>query len=286
MSSIVVRGTLVSFDAATYTALVMLDGSLAEISVPVGEWVPKSQLAADDQVAVLLFQEQNYENGVILGAFGAASGELSINGTPLNGQIPIGSTATGLLLLATITGTANQITVTNGANTITLSGPQDLAAGSSPTFAALSLTGKLLTSTARAARAYHSTNTSITNDTLTVLSFDSEVVDEDTIHSTSSNTSRLTAQVTGWYLVAASVEWAANTVGYRQLNLRLNGGNSIAHQRQSATPTTSATQSIATLIKLTVGDYVEVQVRQTSGGALNVLRTADFSPEFAMVRLA
>jgi len=47
------RGTIVSFDSATYTALVMLDGSVAEVTMPVLETVPANYLAADDEVAVM-----------------------------------------------------------------------------------------------------------------------------------------------------------------------------------------------------------------------------------------
>ena len=51
----------------------MLDGSLAEVEMAVGEWVPASLLAADDEVAVLLFADSNQEDGVILGPFGDAA---------------------------------------------------------------------------------------------------------------------------------------------------------------------------------------------------------------------
>ena len=71
MTNALTRGTIVSFDSSGWTALVMLDGSLAEVEMPVLETVPSAQLAADDQVAVLLFQATNFENGVILGAFGS-----------------------------------------------------------------------------------------------------------------------------------------------------------------------------------------------------------------------
>lgn len=87
------RATLVSFDPSTYTALVMLDGSVAEVAMPVGEWVPAQLLAADDEVAVLLFQPTNYENGVILGPFGGLGllssyveqAEIAAPGTPASG---------------------------------------------------------------------------------------------------------------------------------------------------------------------------------------------------------
>jgi hypothetical protein len=57
-----------------------------------------------------------------------------------NGQLLIGSTGAAPSA-ATLTGTANRVTVANGSGTITLSGPQDLAATSSPTFNVLTLTG-------------------------------------------------------------------------------------------------------------------------------------------------
>jgi hypothetical protein len=132
MNATIRRGTLVSFDSSTWQALVMLDGSLSEVEMAVGEWVPAALLAADDQVAVLLFEDTNQEDGVILGPFGAASGLLALTGTPANGQVPIGN-GSGFTL-ATITGTANRVTVTNGAGTVTLSAPQDLHTAASPTF--------------------------------------------------------------------------------------------------------------------------------------------------------
>lgn len=67
------------------------------------------------------------------------NGGIGTNGTPTNGQLPIGN-GTGFTLAA-LTGTANRVTVTNGAGTITLNGPQDLHSGASPTFAGSTFTG-------------------------------------------------------------------------------------------------------------------------------------------------
>ena len=60
-----------------------------------------------------------------------------------DGQVYIGSTATGLFTAATLTGTANQVVVTNAGGSITLSTPQSINTTSSPTFAALTLTAAL-----------------------------------------------------------------------------------------------------------------------------------------------
>lgn len=72
MSASIARGTLVAFDAATWTALVLLEGSLAEVALPVLETVPAQLLAAEDEVAVLMPEPANPEAGVILGPVGGA----------------------------------------------------------------------------------------------------------------------------------------------------------------------------------------------------------------------
>src|SRR5690349_442018 len=68
------RGIIYSFDAAAWTAVVQLDGSVGEVVMPVGEWVPSGMLALDDAAAVLLFDDSNPDDGVILGPYGGVSG--------------------------------------------------------------------------------------------------------------------------------------------------------------------------------------------------------------------
>ena len=81
---------------------------------------------------------------------------------------------------------------------------------------------------APSARAYNNANLSVANGTLTVLNLNSERWDNDGIHSTSTNTSRMTAQTAGVYVVSGSVIWATNTTGDRQLFIRLNGTDYMA----------------------------------------------------------
>jgi hypothetical protein len=89
----VVRGTIVSFTASAWTALVLIDGSLAEVSMPVLESTAGQLLAADDIVAVLLFDETNPEAGVILGPYGSTGllasyleqAEIAAPSTPASG---------------------------------------------------------------------------------------------------------------------------------------------------------------------------------------------------------
>lgn len=136
------RGTVLSFSATDWTALILLDGADFEAQIPVGQWIPSAMMTATSEVAVLVFGDTDTDDAVVLGPYGAVSSwSFPAIGSAANGQLLIGN-GSGMVL-ATITGTANQVTVTNGAGTITLSGPQDLATASAPTFAGLTSTGNI-----------------------------------------------------------------------------------------------------------------------------------------------
>lgn len=79
-------------------------------------------------------------NALTYGLGSSAIGLLPVLG---NGGLVIGTGA--VPSTGTLTGTANQVIVTNAAGKITLSAPQDIGTGSSPTFAALTLTAPLTT---------------------------------------------------------------------------------------------------------------------------------------------
>lgn len=135
-------------------------------------------------------------------------------------------------------------------------------------------------------RVYNDANQSIPDSTVTALTFNTERFDTDGIHSTTSNTSRLTCRTAGVYHMDAHVEFASNSTGERQLLLKLNGTTFIAADSRAAINGNPTKASIPTTYQLVVGDYVEVFVFQSSGGALNVL-TGDLVPaEFAMFRVA
>ena len=120
-----------------------------------------------------------------------------------------------------------------------------------------------------AARVYHSTTQSISNSSDTTFVFDTENFDTDTIHSTSSNTERLTATTAGKYVIEAQIEWAASAVGLRIAKLRLNGTTIIAWTTITPLSTGTTSMTVSTVYDLAATDYVEVLGNQTSGGALN-----------------
>ena len=137
-----------------------------------------------------------------------------------------------------------------------------------------------------AVRLQRSADLSVANDTITPVDFDMESFDtpDNDLHSLSSNTTRITIPTgkAGIWVVGASVQFAANATGYRQLTLRLNGVTNLAQQTVNAV-TASAIQTSMTVVVLSqfsAADYVECVVRQTSGAALALSHIVDSSPVF------
>ena len=110
-----------------------------------------------------------------------------------------------------------------------------------------------------AARVHNSAAITISNNTLTVLTFDSERYDTDTIHSTSSNTSRLTAKTAGKYIITGNVRWDDNGTGRRLLSILVNGSTTIA-RGETAILSAETSQNISTHYDLAVDDFVELEV--------------------------
>ena len=137
------------------------------------------------------------------------------------------------------------------------------------------------------ARVYNSAAQACASGVDTYLTFDSERFDTDSIHSTSSNTNRLTAPTTGYYAIAGNVMIQFNSTGARGLGIRVNGTTQIALSRIGTVTTTSEVTilNIATIYALTAGDYVELGVYQTSGTSLNTVTTGNFSPEFMLHKI-
>jgi hypothetical protein len=138
------------------------------------------------------------------------------------------------------------------------------------------------------ARAYNSGNISVNNTTWTALTFDSERWDTDGIHSVAANTSRLTCQTAGKYLIVGQARFASNAGGdARVLRIRINATTKIAAVAFSdLNGNFNADCVLGTVYDLGVGDYVEVEAYQDSGGALNITADPASSPEFSMQLIA
>jgi len=133
-------------------------------------------------------------------------------------------------------------------------------------------------------RVTHSVSQSIADATVTVLSFDTERFDNDAIHDTAVDNSRLTAQTPGKYLIAGNVEFAANSTGMRTVAIRINGTTFIAQHTENAGANVMRLP-VSSVYDLAAGDYAELIVYQSSGASLDVTKSNQHSPEFMMVKV-
>ncbi|MGW3809076.1 hypothetical protein [Micromonospora sp. NPDC005113] len=111
---------------------------------------------------------------------------------------------------------------------------------------------------------------SIASGTWAAIGFQAE--DHDTVngHSTSSNVSRYTAQKAGRYEISGAVCFALAATGSMWARWAVNGGELNGSATNMATTTAQTLLAARTLlITLAVGDYVELQGTQFSGGSLS-----------------
>lgn len=135
------------------------------------------------------------------------------------------------------------------------------------------------------ARAYHNAVQSIANNTWTALALNSERFDTDAIHDVAINNSRLTCKTAGKYLIIGNARFAFHATGERGIQIYFGGATIIAIDTRPTNPVNAQTMGISTLYDLGVNEYVELRVWQTSGGNLNCDNSANYSPEFMMVRV-
>lgn len=128
-------------------------------------------------------------------------------------------------------------------------------------------------------RVTHSTTQTVATATPTALTFDTETWDTNALHSTSSNTSRLTATVGGKYLVQGSFTWDINSSGFRAAHILKNGATIYARKREPTivSATAGTWSQVSGMVDLAAGDYVELIATQDSG----TTRTID-NKEFSM----
>jgi hypothetical protein len=158
----------------------------------------------------------------------------------------------------------------------------------SPTIAAAAVTpGKI--GSIPAAIATNTGDVSIPGDAShNILSFDTNQVNIDGVHSTATNSSRLTAPIDGLYEVHGQAKWGTGVSGgFRELEIY--EGAFAAREAVSEIPDTGGlgvVEDVSAFVHLHAGDYVILSARQTSGSAISITGTtaegAPDTPEFDM----
>lgn len=145
------------------------------------------------------------------------------------------------------------------------------------------------TNTKPSCRVYNDVAISVANTSNVALTFNQERWDAQAMHSTSSNTGRITIP-TGWggkYRITGHVEFAANATGTRWVGIRVDGSTFIAiQQSQNAGGSDPVRLTVSTDYVLAATQYLELVCYQSSGGSLNVNAASAYSPEFSAMWMA
>lgn len=139
-----------------------------------------------------------------------------------------------------------------------------------------------------ACRVWNNAAITIPDAGMTLMTYNSERFDTDSMHSTSVNTSRITFNTAGLYLVSFSMVITASS-DYTGVmgRIRLNGTTPIAESgSQHNVISFNPNMTITTIYKFAATDYVEslVYADNTSAAAnRQVLAVSNNSPEFSAV---
>jgi hypothetical protein len=131
-------------------------------------------------------------------------------------------------------------------------------------------------------RAYNSAAISIPTGADTLVTLNSERFDNAAMHSTSSNTSRLTVPTGGGgkYLFGGVVDFGLNSIGGRGCHIKLNSATFIAKTvMQANADGGSSSSTVTSSYAMNAADYIDMFAYQGSGGNLNLTSTTAYSPE-------
>lgn len=117
-------------------------------------------------------------------------------------------------------------------------------------------------------RVYHSTTQNVSTSTFTALNANSEQWDSASMHSTSSQTSRITVPVAGKYLLVARIEFGVDAANARLGRFLINGVTTEPFDAKPAMTGVGVRCSGSTVQSLSASGYVEVQAWQNSGGTI------------------
>ncbi|MDQ3730324.1 MAG: hypothetical protein M3355_12135 [Actinomycetota bacterium] len=123
---------------------------------------------------------------------------------------------------------------------------------------------------------------SIPNNTVTTLAWDSEREDSEGMHVAGSTD--VVIVTPGLYMLNLQASFAANATSIRALYL-YKGTTVVELTNVDAASTGVTALTMSSTLRLVANDVVTAKVLQNSGGALDVTKAADYSPEFQVVRL-
>jgi hypothetical protein len=135
--------------------------------------------------------------------------------------------------------------------------------------------------TVHAARVYNNASLShATSGAWQPVTFNSEAFDDDGMHDLVTQTDRLTILQAGTYFLGAQIHFANHGTGQRAIKILVNGSTIIAYREEVPSASYHTALYASTLYALAAGDFLTVEAYQTSGGALDILYAAEYTPVF------
>jgi len=134
-------------------------------------------------------------------------------------------------------------------------------------------------------RVRHTSNQDITADTDTVMEFDAETFDNDSMHDPCGLDQRITINTPGKYLFFITILWQQETSGSREVQFRLNGacGDIVAASKEQFITSVGNRQNLSVVWDCISGDYMEVIVYQDSACCIDlfVSQQSEWASRFA-----
>lgn len=112
------------------------------------------------------------------------------------------------------------------------------------------------------------TGQTLTTATYAAVTFNTEDYDVGGLHSTVTNTSRLTIVRAGYYRFTAALVWASNATGIRKAYMLKNGTTTLVNISGTAVSGSAHSEQLSATVYMAVNDYAEVFAYQSSGGNL------------------
>lgn len=110
----------------------------------------------------------------------------------------------------------------------------------------------------------------VTNGVWTFLAYSTEEIDTDNMVDLVAQSRRITIQHSGKYLISATTTWAANATGGRGVRFVKNGVILYDGSGMEGGSISGFGPSSSAIVDCVAGDYLEMQVYQSSGGTINL----------------